>query len=47
MLIALVVFFAAASTRLGRPRVQWILLGVAITVSVIATVIPATFPIEF
>ena len=24
MLIALVVFFAAASTRLGRPRVQWI-----------------------
>jgi hypothetical protein len=47
VLFALVLFFAAASTRLGRPRAQWILLGVAITFLVIAIVILATFPIEF
>jgi hypothetical protein len=31
VLFALVLFFTAASTRLGRPRPQWILFGVAIT----------------
>jgi hypothetical protein len=46
VLFALVLFFAAASTRLGRPRAQWILLGVAITFLVIAVVILATFPID-
>jgi hypothetical protein len=46
VLFALVLFFAAASTRLGRPRAQWILLGVAITALVIAIVILATFPID-
>jgi hypothetical protein len=46
VLFALVLFFAAASTRLGRPRAQWILLGVAITFLVIAMVILATFPID-
>jgi len=47
VLFALVLFFAAASTRLGRPRAQWILLGAAITLLVTAIVILATFPIEF
>ena len=46
VLFALVLFFAAASTRLGRPRAQWVLLGVAITFLVIAMVILATFPID-
>jgi hypothetical protein len=46
VVFALVLFFAAASTRLGRPRAQWILLGVAITFLVIAIVILATFPID-
>ncbi|HJY45245.1 MAG TPA: hypothetical protein VJ301_11525 [Propionibacteriaceae bacterium] len=47
VLFALVLFFAAASTRLGRPRAQWILLGVAIMFLVTAIVILATFPIDF
>jgi hypothetical protein len=46
VLFALVLFFAAASTRLGRPRAQWILLGVAITFLVTAIAILATFPIK-
>ena len=46
VLFALVLFFAAASTRLGRPRAQWILAGVAITLFITATVILATFPIK-
>jgi hypothetical protein len=47
VLFALVLFFAAASTRLGRPRAQWTLLGAAITFLVAAMVILATFPIDF
>jgi hypothetical protein len=47
VLFALVLFFTAASTRLGRPRAQWILLGAAITLLVAAIVILVTFPIEF
>jgi hypothetical protein len=46
VLFALVLFFAAASTRLGRPNAQWILIGVAITFLITATVILATFPIK-
>jgi hypothetical protein len=46
VLFALVLFFAAASTRLGSPRAQWILLGVAIVFLIIATVVLATFPID-
>jgi hypothetical protein len=44
--ITLVLFFAAASSRLGSPRAQWILLGVAITFLIIATVVLGTFPID-
>ena len=47
VLFALVLFFAAASTRLGRLRAQWIVLGVAIVFLVAAMVILATFPIDF
>jgi hypothetical protein len=43
VLFALVLFFAAASTRLGRSRAQWIMLGVAIAFLVTATVIPIEF----
>jgi hypothetical protein len=46
VIFALVLFFAAASSRLGSPRTQWILLGVAITFLIIATVVLATFPIN-
>ena len=46
VLFALVLFFAAASTRLGRPRAQWILLGLAMSFLIAATVILATFPID-
>jgi hypothetical protein len=46
VLFALVLFFAAASTRLGSPRVQWIFIGVAITFLLAATVILATFPVD-
>ena len=46
VLFALVLFFAAASSRLGSPRTQWILLGVAITFLIAGTVILATFPID-
>jgi hypothetical protein len=46
VLYALVLFFAAASTRLGRSNAQWILIGVAITFLTAATVILATFPIK-
>ena len=45
VLFALVLFFAAASTRLVRPKAQRILLGVAIIFLIVATVILATFPI--
>jgi hypothetical protein len=45
VLFALVLFFAAASTRLGRPGAQWILLGVAITFLLVGTVILANFPV--
>ena len=45
VLFALVLFFAAASTRLVRPNPQRILLGVAIIFLIAATVILATFPI--
>ena len=45
VLFALVLFFAAASTRLVRPIAQQILLGVAIIFLIAAMVILATFPI--
>jgi hypothetical protein len=45
VLFALVLFFAAASTRLVRSTAQWILIGVAITFLIAATAILATFPI--
>jgi hypothetical protein len=45
VLFALVLFFAAASTRLVRPNSQRILLGVAIIFLIAATAILATFPI--
>ena len=47
VLFALVLFFAAASTRLGRPRAQWILLGAAIAFLITAIAILATYPIKF
>jgi hypothetical protein len=46
VLFALVLFFAAASTRLARSRSQWILIGVAITFLLIGIVVLATFPIK-
>jgi hypothetical protein len=46
VLFALVLFFAAASTRLGGPRAQWIFLGVAMVFLIVSTVILATFPID-
>jgi hypothetical protein len=46
VLYALVLFFAAASTRLGRSNAQWILLGIAITFLITATVVLTTFPIK-
>jgi hypothetical protein len=46
VLFALVLFFAAASTRLGSLRVQRILIGVAIIFLIAGTVILATFPID-
>jgi hypothetical protein len=46
VLFALVLFFAAASSRLGSPRAQWILIGVAITFLITGTVVLATFPID-
>jgi hypothetical protein len=46
VLFALVLFFAAASTRLGSPRVQRILIGVAIIFLIAGIVILATFPID-
>jgi hypothetical protein len=46
VLFALVLFFAAASTRLGGPRPQWIFLGVAMVFLITSTVILATFPID-
>jgi hypothetical protein len=45
VLFALVLFFAAASTRLRRPGAQWILLGAAITFFLAGAVTLATFPI--
>jgi hypothetical protein len=46
VLFALVLFFAAASSRLGSSRVQRILIGVAIIFLIAGTVILATFPID-
>jgi hypothetical protein len=46
VLFALVLFFAAASTRLGSARVQSILIGVAIIFLIVGTTILATFPID-
>jgi hypothetical protein len=46
VLFALVLFFAAASSRLGSPRVQRILIGVAIVFLIVGSVILATFPID-
>ena len=46
VLFALVLFFAAASSRLGSPRVQRILIGVAIIFLIVGTAILATFPID-
>jgi hypothetical protein len=46
VLFALVLFFAAASSRLGRPRVQRILIGVAIAFLIAGILILATFPID-
>jgi hypothetical protein len=46
VLFALVLFFAAAATRLGRARVQWILIGVAIAALITAAVILGTLPID-
>ena len=46
VLFALVLFFAAASTRLGSPRAQWILIGLAIIFLIAATAILATFSID-
>jgi hypothetical protein len=46
VLFALVLFFAAASTRLGSPRVQRILIGIAIIFMIAGTAILATFPID-
>jgi hypothetical protein len=46
VLFALVLFFAAASTRLGSERAQRFMLGVAIVFLISGTVILATFPID-
>jgi hypothetical protein len=46
VLFALVLFFAAASTRLGSERARRLMLGVAIVFLVSGTVILATFPID-
>jgi len=46
VLFALVLFLAAASSRLGSPRAQRILIGVAITVLITSTVLLATFPVD-
>jgi hypothetical protein len=46
VLFALVLFFAAASTRLGSERAQRLMLGVAIVFLISGTVILATFPID-
>jgi hypothetical protein len=46
VLFALVLFFAAASSRLGSPRVHRILIGVAIVFLIAGSVILATFPID-
>jgi hypothetical protein len=46
VLFALVLFFAAASSRLGSPRGQRILIGVAIAFLIAGTVVLATFPID-
>lgn len=46
VIFALVLFFAAASSRLGSRHAQWILLGVAITFLITATLVLATFPID-
>jgi hypothetical protein len=46
VLFALVLFFAAASTPIGRPRSQPILIRVPIASFLAAIVILATFPID-
>jgi hypothetical protein len=46
VLFALVLFFAAASTRLGSERAQRVMLGAAIVFLMLGTVILATLPID-
>jgi hypothetical protein len=46
VLFALVLFFAAASTRLGGERAQRLMLGVALVFLISGIVILATFPID-
>src|SRR5215211_4707123 len=46
VLFALVLFFAAASTRLGSERAQRLMLAVAIVFLMLGTVILATLPID-
>jgi hypothetical protein len=46
VLFALVLFFAAASTRLGSERAQRVMLGAAIVFLMLGTLILATLPID-
>ena len=46
VLFALVLFFAAASTRFSRPRPQWVLIGLATAFLLGASVVVATFPVK-
>ena len=46
VLFALVLFFAAASTRFSRPRPQWVLIGLATAFLLAASVVVATFPVK-
>ena len=45
VLLALVLFFAAVSSRLGRPRAQWVMIGVSLFFLITATVVAATLPV--
>ena len=47
VLFALVLFFAAASTRFSRPRPQRILIGLAVVFLLAASIVVATFPVAF
>lgn len=46
ILFALVIFFAALSTKLEHPRNRRLLLGSALVLMVVGTVVLSTFPIE-